>query len=266
MSARHEVSNPEQTTRNYRVLPRGQAHAHQNQVKLELKKSTMARRFWYRERLRVSKSQKVKFPTVFPRFSDFSDVWIGRGRASQKYKVEQLLCSLLYCLSAVVCLQRTDWSMTSRKGRPPHPPPAHGWLSNFFVDANQPSVGAQAGARAAPSMPIAETRECVTSALRSTNMADFARQQVIDEKDGGYPEIPTDDLGTFMTTLVDGVRADGAELAQSAKEAVASTFHVSWFCCAGTGCCVVLVGVKMGELARRILVLSQQYAAAVVAL
>lgn len=47
------------------------------------------------------------------------------------------------------------------------------------------------------------------------------------EEDEGYPEIPTDDLGIFMTTLVEGMRSDGVQLANSAKSVVTNTFHVS---------------------------------------
>lgn len=42
----------------------------------------------------------------------------------------------------------------------------------------------------------------------------------------GYPEIPTEDLGVFMATLLDGMRSDGVQLAQSAKTVVASTYQV----------------------------------------
>lgn len=41
-----------------------------------------------------------------------------------------------------------------------------------------------------------------------------------------YPEIPTEDISLFMATLVGGMRADGLQLANSAREAVASTFQV----------------------------------------
>lgn len=56
----------------------------------------------------------------------------------------------------------------------------------------------------------------------------------IDEEDEGYPEIPTDDLGIFMTTLVEGMRSDGVQLANSAKSVVTNTFHVSTSDCRDT--------------------------------
>lgn len=44
--------------------------------------------------------------------------------------------------------------------------------------------------------------------------------------DSIYPLIPTDDLGVFMKTLVEGMRSDGAQFVSTAKDAVASTFDV----------------------------------------
>lgn len=38
--------------------------------------------------------------------------------------------------------------------------------------------------------------------------------------------IPTEDLGVFMATLMDGMRSDGVQLAQSAKNVVANTYQV----------------------------------------
>ncbi|CBN80077.1 Formin-like 3 [Ectocarpus siliculosus] len=38
--------------------------------------------------------------------------------------------------------------------------------------------------------------------------------------------IPTEDLGVFMATLMDGMRSDGVQLAQSAKSVVANTYQV----------------------------------------
>lgn len=54
---------------------------------------------------------------------------------------------------------------------------------------------------------------------------------IVDEKvvgivDEGYPEIPTDDLGVFMATLVEGMRSDGVQLANTAKNVVANTVQV----------------------------------------
>lgn len=45
--------------------------------------------------------------------------------------------------------------------------------------------------------------------------------------DDTYPEIPTEDIGVFMATLVEGMRSDGMQLANSAKNVVANTFQVS---------------------------------------
>lgn len=45
------------------------------------------------------------------------------------------------------------------------------------------------------------------------------------DEDG--PVIPTDDIGEFVTLLMDGMRSDGEQLAESAKHVVANTFSVS---------------------------------------
>lgn len=45
--------------------------------------------------------------------------------------------------------------------------------------------------------------------------------------DDSYPEIPTEDIGVFMTTLVEGMKSDGMQLANSAKNVMANTFQVN---------------------------------------
>ena len=51
-----------------------------------------------------------------------------------------------------------------------------------------------------------------------------AENDVIDDS---YPEIPTEDIGVFMTTLVEGMKSDGMQLANSAKNVMANTFQVN---------------------------------------
>lgn len=51
------------------------------------------------------------------------------------------------------------------------------------------------------------------------------QQPDINDEDG--PVIPTDDIGEFVTMLMDGMRSDGEQLAESAKHVVANTFSVS---------------------------------------
>lgn len=57
--------------------------------------------------------------------------------------------------------------------------------------------------------------------------ADEADANVPGDDDESRPDIPTEDFGEFMETLMAGMRADGTELARSAREAVANTFQVS---------------------------------------
>ena len=62
---------------------------------------------------------------------------------------------------------------------------------------------------------------------------DAPRQQRVHDMMGGnddYPEIPTEDIGVFMATLVEGMRSDGMQLANSARNVVTNTFQVSHWC------------------------------------
>lgn len=54
-----------------------------------------------------------------------------------------------------------------------------------------------------------------------------AVEQPPDRNDEDGPVIPTDDIGEFVTLLMDGMRSDGEQLAESAKHVVANTFSVS---------------------------------------
>ena len=67
---------------------------------------------------------------------------------------------------------------------------------------------------------------------RQRGSAPHKQQSVAPAEGGGlmddlYPEIPTEDIGVFMATLVEGMRSDGMQLANSAKNVVANTFQVS---------------------------------------
>lgn len=132
--------------------------------------------------------------------------------------------------------------MVSRRTRKNHPPPPP-WVRTPLEDVTSSGILAS----------VAESRDPLSPGAlfhsNSVNEAEFSRdrgrhkpsllERAASEPHspwsrdselhaGGYPDIPTDDFGEFMSTLVEGMRSDGAQLASTAKEAVASTLDVSF--------------------------------------
>lgn len=117
--------------------------------------------------------------------------------------------------------------------RPREAPSGAGGVGNVRGDGDsslegvvQPSVFRQTGRNVPVEAGPAFVRMHSGGADIKTSIGSSRRERADTYYDDDFPQIPTDDLGVFMTTLVDGMRSDGVQLANSAKNVVSNTFQV----------------------------------------
>lgn len=127
--------------------------------------------------------------------------------------------------------------MISRRAKKSHPPSPR-WPPVSLKGSAEVGLAAPAGeSRGLPSTVVFRLKNTSSDFSRDLDKrcrvqrraSDAHSHRDIGDKthDSIYPLIPTDDLGVFMKTLVEGMRSDGAQLVSTAKDAVASTFDVS---------------------------------------